>query len=124
MEKRYRINAAVIRADAEHYQYAFQFAEPLYRYLQRRRTTTSLPWRRSSSSACRLFVIMLRTESVLYFQFNKGLYLYSIVAATFLLSRYLFGALYKPVPIDPTFHPSITVIIPAITKKNGSAGRS
>ena len=36
------------------------------------------------------------------------LYLYSIIAAVFLLSRYLFGILYKPVPIDIDYTPSVT----------------
>ena len=46
---------------------------------------------------------MMRAESVLYFRFNKTLYLYSIIAATLLLSRYLFGALYRPMKVDPDF---------------------
>ena len=117
MEKHYRINAAVIRADAEKGQYAFQFSEPLYRYLQRRKDNYLFTMSAVFLFCASLFIVMLRTESVLYFQFNKALYLYSIMAAAFLLSRYLFGALYKPVPIDPTFHPSVTVIIPCYNEE-------
>jgi len=117
MEKRYRINAVPIRVDEERCQYGFQFAEPLYRYLQRRKDNYLFTMALIFLFFVSLFVIMLRTESVLYFRFNKGLYLYSIVAATFLLSRYLFGALYKPVPIDPTFTPSVTIIIPCYNEE-------
>lgn len=117
MEKHYRITAVAIRSDPEKGQYAFQFSEPLYRYLQRRKDNYLFTMSAVFLFCASLFIIMLRTESVLYFQFNKGLYLYSIVAAAFLLSRYLFGAFYKPVPIDPTFRPSVTIIIPCYNEE-------
>jgi hyaluronan synthase len=117
MEKRYRIDALPTRVDEEKGQYGFQFAEPLFRYLQRRKDNYLFTMSLVFMLCISLFIILLRTESVLYFQFNKGLYLYSIVAATFLLSRYLFGAFYKPVPIDPSFAPSITIIIPCYNEE-------
>lgn len=64
-----------------------------------------------------IFVILMRAESVIYFKFNKWLYLYSIIAAVFLLSRYLFGFLYKPVPIDANYTPSVTIIIPCFNEE-------
>ncbi len=64
-----------------------------------------------------LVVILMRTESVVYFKFNKTLYLYSIIAATFLLSRYLFATFYKPEPVDVNFTPSVTVIIPCFNEE-------
>lgn len=64
-----------------------------------------------------LFIVLLRTESVLYFKFNQFLYLYSIVAAVFLLSRYLFGAFYRPEPIDKNFMPGVTIIIPCFNEE-------
>lgn len=63
------------------------------------------------------FIIMMRAESVIYFKFNKWLYLYSIIAAAFLLSRYLFGALYRPVPIDKDYTPGVTIIIPCFNEE-------
>lgn len=62
-------------------------------------------------------IIMMRAESVLYFRFNKTLYLYSIIAATLLLSRYLFGALYRPMKVDPDFTPGVTIIIPCFNEE-------
>ncbi|MBU3183334.1 glycosyltransferase [Clostridium estertheticum] len=64
-----------------------------------------------------IFVILMRAESVIYFKFNKWLYLYSIIAAVFLLSRYLFGFLYKPVPIDVNYTPGVTIIIPCFNEE-------
>lgn len=64
-----------------------------------------------------LFIILMRAESIIYFKFNKWLYLYSIIAAVFLLSRYLFGALYKPVPIDTSYTPGVTIIIPCFNEE-------
>ncbi len=117
MEKHYHINAIVIRIISEKSQYALKFSEPLYQYLQRRKDNYLLTMAAIFLFCASLFIIMLRTESVLYFQFNKGLYLYSIIAAAFLLSRYLFGAFYKPIPIDPTYHPDVTIIIPCYNEE-------
>ena len=64
-----------------------------------------------------LVVILMRSESVLYFQFNKVLYLYSIITAIFLLSRYAFALFYKPVPIDPKFTPGVTILIPCFNEE-------
>lgn len=63
------------------------------------------------------FIILMRSESVIYFKFNKGLYLYSIIAAAFLLTRYLFGALYKTVPIREDFTPGVSIIIPCFNEE-------
>jgi hyaluronan synthase len=63
------------------------------------------------------FIMLMRAESVIYFKFNKWLYLYSIIAAAFLLSRYLFGALYRSVPIDKDYTPGVTIIIPCFNEE-------
>lgn len=64
-----------------------------------------------------VFIMLMRAESIIYFKFNKMLYLYSIIAAIFLLSRYVFGMFYKTVPIDMDFTPSVTVIIPCFNEE-------
>lgn len=64
-----------------------------------------------------LFIILMRVESIIYFKFNKWLYLYSILAAVFLLSRYFFGMLYRAAPIDPDFIPGVTIIIPCFNEE-------
>lgn len=63
------------------------------------------------------FIILMRSESVIYFKFNKGLYMYSIIAAAFLLTRYLFGALYRTVPIREDFTPGVSIIIPCFNEE-------
>jgi hyaluronan synthase len=62
-------------------------------------------------------ILLMRTESVLYFKFNKVLYMYSIIAATFLLTRYLFGTFYRPVPIDNDFTPGVTIVVPCFNEE-------
>ncbi|WP_303870585.1 glycosyltransferase [Acetobacterium wieringae] len=64
-----------------------------------------------------LIIVLMRAESVIYFKFNKSLYLYSIIAAVFLLSRYFFGILYKQVPISPDFTPGVTIIVPCFNEE-------
>lgn len=94
-----------------------EFSESLVQYVSRTRNRYALP----AVALCMFFVIfmivMMRTESVLYFKFNKWLYLYSIIAAAFLLTRYLFAAFYRPVPIDPKFTPGVTIIIPCFNEE-------
>ena len=96
---------------------AFQYEETLIEYFNRRR------WRYSVSfSSMLIFIVvatimLMRAENILYFKYNKFLYLYSIIAAVFLLSRYLFGALYREVPINPDFTPGVSIIIPCFNEE-------
>lgn len=64
-----------------------------------------------------LFIILMRAESIIYFKSNKIMYLYSIIAAIFLLTRYIFGALYKPVPLDTNYTPGVTIVIPCFNEE-------
>ena len=95
----------------------FQFKELLAQYTYHKRQRYMLTMAAIFMFFVSAFVILLRAESVLYFNFNKVLYLYSIMAATFLLTRYLFGAFYKPVPINPNYTPGVTIIIPCFNEE-------
>ncbi len=64
-----------------------------------------------------LVIVLMRAESVIYFRFNRWLYLYSIIAAVFLLSRYFFAMFYRPVKIDPKYTPGVTIIIPCFNEE-------
>lgn len=94
-----------------------EFAENLVQYAKRKKDRYML----FSSSLILLlitaFIVLMRAESIIYFKINKWLYLYSIVAAVFLLSRYLFGLLYKPIEIDVDFTPGVTIIIPCFNEE-------
>lgn len=94
-----------------------EFIENLSQYSNRKKDRYVL----SASSFLLLFIsifiILMRAESVIYFKFNKWIYLYSIIAAAFLLSRYLFGILYKPMPIDVNYAPGVTIIIPCFNEE-------
>ena len=63
------------------------------------------------------FVIIMRVESVLYVRFNRIVYIYSIITAIYLLSRYLISFLYKPVPINDDFTPAVSIIIPCFNEE-------
>lgn len=97
--------------------FGFEFAESLGTYLHRHKDRYLY-----LCSVILLFfiaamVMLMRGESIIYFKYNWVLYSYSIIAALFLLTRYAFGALYKPVPIDPDFKPSVTVVIPCFNEE-------
>lgn len=95
----------------------FQFEETLAQYASRTKNKYTLAFACWTMTFVIFLIVMMRAESVLYFKFNKWLYLYSIVAATFLLAKYLFGSLYKPVPIDPSYTPAVTIIIPCFNEQ-------
>lgn len=96
---------------------AVEFLESLAQY-----ATKSKNFYMLSAAALCLFVItgcilLMRAESILYFKFNKTLYMYSIIAATFLLTRYLFACFYRTVPIDKDFTPGVTIVIPCFNEE-------
>ena len=94
-----------------------QFSESLAQYAAKKKN-----WYLTAIAASLLFVtvacvMLMRVESILYLKFNKYLYLYSLIAATFLLSRYLFAMFYRPVPIDNDFTPSVSIVIPCFNEE-------
>ena len=94
-----------------------EFLESLAQYATKKKN-----WYMLSVAAFLLFfisacILLMRAESVLYFKFNKVLYSYSIIAATFLLTRYLFGSFYRPVSIDKDFTPGVTIVIPCFNEE-------
>lgn len=120
-ESRVKIKGEVVRivpANEEHGQLiGIKFNEDLAVYTKKRRGITSI-W---VSSLIMFFIVsvimIMRAESLVYFKYNKFLYAYSIMTATFLLSRYFFGALYKPVPTNPDYTPSVSIIIPCFNEE-------
>ncbi|SFL64897.1 hyaluronan synthase [Pelosinus propionicus DSM 13327] len=94
-----------------------EFLESLAQYAVKKKN-----WYMLSAASFFLFVItacifLMRAESVLYFKYNKILYMYSIIAASFLLTRYLFGSFYRSVPIDKDFTPGVTIIVPCFNEE-------
>lgn len=119
-EMKVNIGARFIRAipaEAGKVRCGLEFTETLAQYANRTKNRYLLASASIWMFFITAFVLLLRAESVLYFDFNKALYAYSIVAATFLLTRYLFGALYRPVPINPDFTPGVTIIIPCFNEE-------
>ncbi len=94
-----------------------EFKKNLAEYAKKRKDSFML----FSSSVLLTFIvatiILMRAESIIYFKFNKWFYFYSIVAAGFLLSRYLFACFYRPVPINPDFTPGVTILIPCFNEE-------
>ncbi|HWR21952.1 MAG TPA: glycosyltransferase [Feifaniaceae bacterium] len=94
-----------------------KFKEPLESYVERHKDRSALTMSAFMLFFVSLVILLMRTESLLYFRFNKVLYLYSIMAAVFLLSRYFFGALYRPTPVDPDYTPGVSIIIPCFNEE-------
>ena len=99
------------------YLYGIEFKQALSEYANKKKNKYMLVMSSLMLFIITLFIVFMRAESIIYFKFNKWLYLYSIVAAIFLLSRYMFGALYRPMPLDLTFTPGVTIIIPCFNEE-------
>jgi len=96
---------------------AFEFSQPLTRYLQRKKWGYSVSWASGFLFITTAFVMLLRAESIIFFKYNIFLYLYSLIAAAFLLSRYFFGALYREMSVNPRFTPGVSIIIPCFNEE-------
>ncbi len=116
-ESRYKLSASVVRSVDETRQIGLQFLEDLGTYDRRRKDRYLMFGAALSLAFVSFCVVLMRMESFIYFRYHTLLYAYSIIAATFLLTRYLFGMLYKPVPIDPTYTPSVTIVIPCFNEE-------
>jgi hyaluronan synthase len=116
---RIRVGARVVRCSerAGEKQIGLEFHTDLNHYLKVRKDNLVLMLSSLLLFFITAFVVLMRAESVIYFKFNRMTYLYSIVAAVFLLSRYFFGALYRPVPVDSDFTPGVTIIIPCFNEE-------
>lgn len=105
------------RAKEGEYLVGLAFEERLSTNIERRRGRYLLWLSAMLLFGTSVFVLLMRLESIVYFEFNKYLYLYSIIAAIFLLSRYFFGMLYRPVKVEEDFTPGVSVIIPCYNEE-------
>lgn len=116
-EMRFRTSAKLIRCDDAQQAIGVQFSANLASYMKRHKDRFILVGASWCLSLVAFCVVLMRAESVIYYKYNAILYTYSLIAAAFLLTRYLFGALYKPVPVNPDFTPSVTIIIPCFNEE-------
>lgn len=104
--------------DDENYVYvAVKFDAPLTDYFSKRYWRSDLTLSSLFLGFIILLIIMMRYESVVYFSFEPWLYGYSLLTASYLISRYFFGACYRTVPINPTYTPGVSVIIPCFNEE-------
>lgn len=95
----------------------FEYRLDLMDYAKRRKDRYMLTMSSLMLFFISAFIMLMRSESIIYFKYNKWLYLYSIITACFLMSRYLFGTLYRPKKVDPDFTPGVSVIIPCFNEE-------
>lgn len=118
-EMKVKIKANVVRMfTKENIQYyGFEFIENLYSFSRKRKQRYTIMVSSILLFIITMFIVLMRAESIIYFKFNKWLYLYSIIAAVFLLSRYFFGAFYRPISIKQEFTPGVSIIIPCFNEE-------
>ena len=114
-----KLPATVVRSfgEAENKLYGIEFKTSLAEYAASRRQGYMFALSMFFLAVITLIIVLMRAESVIYFKFNRWLYLYSLIAATFLLTRYLFAMFYRPVPIDPDYTPGVTIVVPCFDEE-------
>ncbi|PIC78733.1 hyaluronan synthase [Sporosarcina sp. P18a] len=95
----------------------FTFVESLDFYFRRTKWKFITTFTLASLLLVAFFIVLMRIESLVYFKFNKFIYFYSLIAATFLLTRYIFGAFYRNVPINSNYRPGVSIIIPVFNEE-------
>lgn len=118
-EMKVRIGAHFVRrcTQGEHVFAGLQFSEDLSEYALRHKDRHLMRGANLMLLIVSLLVVLMHCENVIYYKYNALLFSYSIAAAVFLLSRYAFGALYRPVKIDPEYTPSVTIVIPCFNEE-------
>lgn len=119
-EMKVRTRARFVHAFAPEsggYDCGLAFPQSLVRYAYKHKGRTIRRVSILALIALTMLVFFMRVESVVYFQFDKLIYLYSIITAAYLLSRYLFGLLYKAVPVKEGYTPPVTIIIPCFNEE-------
>lgn len=120
LEMKVNITAKIARTSEvseNEYLCGMAFGQPLSLYVSRKRGRYMLIMSSVLLLCITAFIILMHAESVIYFKFHKWLYLYSIITAVFLLSRYLFGFLYREVPIDINYTPGVSILIPCFNEE-------
>lgn len=62
-------------------------------------------------------VLYMRKESVFYFMFDIPVFTYGIIASVFLVSRFIFAFFYRNVPLDLSFTPGVSIVIPCFNEE-------
>ena len=109
--------ARKFRKDTGEILFGIEFKTTLAEYAAKNRRDYRLWTAAFFLAVISLIIVLMRAESVIYFKFNRWLYLYSIIAAMFLLTRYLFASFYRPVRIDPNYTPGVSIIIPCFEEE-------
>ena len=119
-ESRVRISADVVRLvgdENDEKKVAVKFSRDLDRYLRLRK------WLRLAIISILLLglsgytVAYMRQESLFYFMFDVPVFAYGLVASVFLVSRFIFSFFYRNVPVDPSFTPGVTIVIPCFNEE-------
>lgn len=112
-----KLPARVVRMDAATGQAAFEFEKNISEYFRRKR------WRYYETVSLLGILITLigvwfiKKESIFYFWFDVPVFLYGLCAVFYLLSRFLFAAMYRPSPVTPGYRPSVSVVIPCFNEE-------
>ncbi|MGL5977751.1 MAG: glycosyltransferase [Erysipelotrichaceae bacterium] len=119
MEMRVKVGASCVRefSEAGQWYVGVEFKQDLYAKVKQSKDAFLLVIACFLLACISFFIVLMRVESFLYFKFNRWLYLYSILTAVFLLTRYIFATWYRQAPIDPNYTPGVTIVVPCFNEE-------
>lgn len=112
-----KLPARVVRVDGATGQAAFEFEKNIFEYFRRKR------WRYFETVSLLGLLITLigvwyiKKESIFYFWFDVPVFLYGLCAVFYLLTRFLFAALYRSSPVVPGYTPGVSIVIPCFNEE-------
>ena len=116
LQKLADVKSGKLPADTE-FAFGMQFEHNLLEYSNEHHARYELMMASFLLFGICLCVLLMRTESVVFFKFNKYLYLYSIIASTFLLTKYAFSFFYKADSADERYTPGVSIIVPCFNEE-------
>jgi len=113
----YHLNGHVVHKEDDARHVGIRFEEPLSRRLAAH-TWAALRW----GALIALFltvsaVLLIKYENIYYFWFDVPIFLYGLAVGTYLLTRFLFAAFYRP-PRPRTDTPRVSVVVPAYNEEH------
>ena len=112
-----RIESRIVRLIPGRHQLAVRFDEPLYVTRRRVRDPLIHAMALLGCGLSAIGIVLLRVHRGMQKGLAFGLLVYAILTGFYLLTRYLFAMMYHPAQEDPTFTPTVTVVIPCYNEE-------
>ena len=120
-EMHYRLGATMVfskKLENGDLNCGMQFVEPLTNYAYRHRGRGLHVASIAALVLLVALILVMRITSGSVGPMGRIAYVYSMITSAYLLTRYLFGALYRPTPANPDFTPGVSIVVPCYNEED------